>query len=322
MRVNVLHHGHCFDGIASAALFCAFLRPHEPKARFVLVPKLHALGDPFEPADFAADVVACVDFRYTADPRLDWWFDHHLSAFQLPGQREHFEADESGRKFYDPAAPSCTGLVARVATERFGFDALPHAELLHWAELVDSAAFPDPTMPVLLQDPALRLMTFAEHNGDPACLSRFVDDLLQRPLAEVAATDYVQRALAPVLARHQADIELLRQRCRMRDGVVEYDLLDQPPRIYNKFIAYFHHPHARYVVGTSMGPDGKPKLTAGYNPWLPAQAREHGLAALCECFGGGGHPFVGGVSFGAAQEQPARAAQAFIVSVLRGEQEA
>jgi hypothetical protein len=319
MRVHVLHHGHCFDGIASAALFCAFLRQREPAARFVLVPKLHALGDPFEPADFAADVVACVDFRYSADPRLHWWFDHHRSAFQLPGQREHFEADRSGRKFYDPSAPSCTGFVARVTAERFGFDPSPHAELVRWAELVDTAAFTDPAMPVLLREPALQLMTFAEHNGDRAHLARFVDDLLQHPLVEIAASDYVQQALAPVLARHQADIELLRERCRLRGGVVEYDLLDQPPRIYNKFIAYFHHPHARYVVGTSMGPDGKPKLTAGYNPWLPPHAREHGLADLCERFGGGGHPFVGGVSFGAAQEQPARAAQAFIAAVLRGE---
>jgi hypothetical protein len=319
MRVNVLHHGHCFDGIASSALFCAFLRTLEPTARFELVPKHHALGDPFEPADFEADVVACLDFRYSDHPKLSWWFDHHRSAFQLPGQREHFEADASGRKFYDPQATSCTGLVARVAAERFGFDPSPHAELVRWAEIVDAAAFCDPAMPVLLEEPALRLMTFAEHNLDRGLLARFVDDLLTRPLAEVAGHDYVQRALAPVLAQHGRDIELLRARCRLRGGVVEYDLLDQPPRTYNKFIAYYHHPDARYVVGTSIGPDGKPRLTAGYNPWLPARAREHGLAELCERFGGGGHPFVGGVSFDAAQEHLARQAQAFIAAVLRGE---
>lgn len=319
MRVNVLHHGHCFDGIATAALFCALLRRLEPAARFELVPKLHAAGDPFEPADFEADVVACVDFRYTTDPRLAWWFDHHRSAFQLPGQREHFEADTSGRKFYDPEAPSCAGLVARVAAERFGLDPGPHEELVRWAEIIDAAAFSEPAMPVLLEAPALRLMTFAEHGGDRRLLPRFVDDLLTRPLAEVAAADYVERTLAPVLARHRHDIELVRARCRVRDGVVEYDLLDQPPRTYNKFIAYYHHPEARYVVGTSIGPDGKPKLTAGYNPWLPARAREHGVAELCERFGGGGHPYVGGVSFDVAQEQQAREAQAFIAAVLRGE---
>lgn len=322
MRVNVLHHGHCFDGIASAAVFCALLRHLEPAARFELVPKTHAPGDPFEPADFDADVVACVDFRYSDHPRLSWWFDHHHSAFQLPGQREHFEADQSGRKFYDPAAPSCTGFVARVATERFGFDASPHAELVRWAEIVDAAAFCDPAMPVLLEEPALRLMTFAEQSAERGLITRFAEDLLARPLAELAAAEYVERTLAPVLAQHRHDIELLRERCRLRGDVVEYDLLDQPPRIYNKFIAYYHHPRARYVVGTSIGPDGTPKLTAGYNPWLPADAREHGLAELCERFGGGGHPFVGGVSFGPAQEHRAREAQAFIAAVLRGDRAA
>lgn len=320
MRIHVLHHGHCFDGVASAALLCAFLRQHEPaRARFSFVPKLHAPGDPFEPADFEADVVACVDFRYSAHPKLSWWFDHHRSAFQLPGQREHFESDATGHKFYDPSARSCTGLVARVTAERFGFDPSPHAELLHWAELVDAAAFPDPEMPVLLREPALALMTFAEHNDDRAHHARFVDDLLRRPIHELAAADYVRAALAPVLARHRLDIELLRERCRLHGGVVEYDLLDQPPRTYNKFIAYFHHPGARYVVGTSIGPDGTPKLTAGYNPWLPAEQREHGLAELCERFGGGGHPFVGGVSWPRGHEHEARRAQAFIAAVLRGD---
>lgn len=320
MRVHVLHHGHCFDGIASAALLYAFLREHEPTATsFVFVPKAHAPGDPFEPADFEADVVACVDFRFTDDPRLCWWFDHHRSAFQLPGQRERFEADRSGQMFYDPAARSCTGLVARVTAERFGFDPTPHAELLHWAELIDAAAFADPEVPVLLREPALQLMTFAEHNADRALLSRFANDILQRPLSEIATADYVQQALAPVLARHLVDIELLHERCGVRGGVVEYDLLDQPPRAYNKFIAYFHHPEARYVVGTSIGPDGTPKLTAGYNPWLPAHEREHGLAELCERFGGGGHPFVGGISWPRGHEHAARQAQAFIAAVLRGD---
>ncbi len=321
MRVHVLHHGHCLDGIASAAIFSAFYRGHvDPEATMVFIPKHHAPGDPFEAADFVADEVACVDFRYTTDPRLGWWFDHHHSAFQLPGQREHFERDTSDRKFFDPTAPSCTGLLASIVSERFGFDPAPHQELLHWAERVDSASFPDPDMPVLLAEPALRLMTFAEHNPDTTLLPRFVDDLLNVPLAKVADTDYVRAGLGPVLARHRDDIELLRERCEDRGGVVEYDLLDQPPRIYNKFIAYHHHPEARYVVGNTIGPDGHPKLTAGYNPWLPTEDREHNIADLCERFGGGGHPFVGGVSFGTGDLPEARAARAWIAAVLRGDQ--
>lgn len=320
MLVHVLHHGHCFDGAASAALFCAFFRrTQDASARFVFIPKAHAPGDPFEPADFRADAVACVDFRYSSDPRLGWWFDHHRSAFQLPGQREHFEADKSGRKFYDPEAPSCTGLIARVTAERFGFDPGPHAELVRWAELIDAAAFEDPSVAVGLERPALQLMTFAEHNDDRRLLPRFIEDLLARPFEAIARAEYVRQIIEPVLERHRLDIELIGRRARVHDGVLELDLLDQPGRAYNKFIAYHHHPRVRYVVGASIGPDGDARLTVGYNPWLPPEQREHDVAALCEHFGGGGHPFVGGVSFGPGQQAQARRAQASIAATLRGQ---
>src|SRR5262249_33224761 len=158
----------------------------------------------------------------------------------LPGERAHFDADRSGRRFYDPVAPSCTGFIAATAAKHFDFDPRPHAELLRWAELIDSAAFPDPQMPVALAHPALRLMTFAEHNRDMSLAARFIGDLVARPIAEIAGDEYVSDTLAPVLVRHQGDIDLLAQRCDAQLGVVVFNLLDQPPRAYNKFIPYYH----------------------------------------------------------------------------------
>ena len=176
MRVHVLHHAACFDGAASSAIFTAFYRARvDAQASFAYIAKQHRPGNPFEPTDFEADDVAVLDFRYTRDPRLGWFFDHHASAFQLPGERAHFDQDRSGRRFYDPHAPSCTGFIAEIARSHFGFDARPHAELLHWAELIDRAAFPDPQTPVALVHPALRLMTFAEHNRDAELSARFID---------------------------------------------------------------------------------------------------------------------------------------------------
>jgi len=319
MRVHVLHHANCFDGAASAAIFAAFYRACvDASADLVFLPKQHRPGDPFVPEDFEADDVAILDFRYTAHPRLGWFFDHHASAFQLAGERAHFEADTGGRKFYDPLAPSCAGFVAACATRHFGFDVRPHAELLRWAELIDSAAFPDPAMPVTLADRARRLMTFAEQNRDRALGTRFIEDLVSTPFAELATLDYLDATLGPVLERHQRDITLLAQRCAARQGVLEFNLLDQPPRAYNKFIPYFHYPKIRYVVGLSIGPDGSIKLTAGYNPWLPRDAREHDISVLCERFGGGGHPYVGGASFGPDGVAQALDAQRQIAEVLRG----
>lgn len=320
MRVHVLHHAACFDGAASSAIFTAVYKACiDASAEFAYIPKAHKRGDPFEPSDFEADDSAIVDFRYSANDKLGWFFDHHKSAFQMAGEYDHFLGDESGRKFHDPTAPSCTGYIAKIGEEQFGFDPQPHRELLHWAEIIDTASFPNPVVPVELEEPAMRLMTFIEQNRDTTLVQRFIEDLLCVPLDDLAKAEYVESVVAPALELHRRDIELMRERCEITDGVATYDLSDQPPRAYNKFIAYYLHPQVRYLVGISRGPDQRIKLSAGYNPWLPASEREHDIAALCERFDGGGHPYVGGVSFQADDGDNAEQAKAFIAEVLRGE---
>jgi hypothetical protein len=319
MSVNILHHGMCFDGAASAALFSAFYRRYAGDPVFRYIAKDHRPGDPFDPSDFDADEVVGLDFRYSQDARLTWFFDHHRSAFQLEGDREHFNADRSGRKFHDAAAKSCAGYIARIVRDRFGADLQAHAELIRWAELIDSAAFPGPEMPVRLAEPALQLMAFVEANTDPGLIEPFIHDLLSAPMAAHAGAAYVQRVLLPHLEQHREDIVAIRERSTVDDrGVLSFALLDLPGRARNKFIPYFHHPHVRYVVGLARAPGGRLKITAGYNPWLPKAAREHDLAAALEPFGGGGHPFVAGCSFGPAEEAAALHAQRLIVARLGG----
>lgn len=319
MAVHILHHGWCFDGAASAALFAAFdRRRHGPREqRFI--PKDHRPGDPYDPSDFDADEVASVDFRYSQHPRLGWYFDHHHSAFQLPGDREHFLADQSGQKFHDPTAGSCAGFLARVVHERFGCDLSAHAELIRWAEIIDSAAFPDPRMPVDLDEPALMLMAFVESNHDRQTIERFIGDLLAYPLAVLAEADYVQAVVRPRLEQNREDIQLIRRAAVVEGDVLHYSLLDQPVRAYNKFIPYYHHPRVRYVVALTRGADSRIRLTAGYNPWLPREDREYSMAALLEPHGGGGHPYVAGCTFPADHEERALAVQRAITAVLRGD---
>lgn len=320
MRVHVLHHAACFDGAASAAVFGAFYRHTiAPTAELVFVPKPHRRGDPFEDKDFEADDSAIVDFRYTTRPNLGWFFDHHKSAFQLPGEYAHFLADRSGRRFHDPLAPSCTGYMSEILRDRFGFDPSPFDDLIHWAEIIDSAAFANPSVPVELREPAMQLMTFVEHNRELRLVGRFIEDLLATPLSVLANATYVQSVVGPARDQHARDIELMRARCRVRGGVAEYDLSDQPPRAYNKFIAYYVHPDIEYLVGLSTAPDGRRRISAGYNPWLPPANRRFDIASLCERFDGGGHPYVGGVSFAPQDLDIARDAMQHIASVLRGE---
>ena len=319
MRLKIFFHDSCFDGATSAALFGEFYRATRGAgAEVALQGVQHRRGDPFEGLALDGDDNACVDFRYCADPRMTWWFDHHVSAFQPPELRAHFEADTGGQKFFDPTSPSCSIFIARTLAERFDFrlpEGSPWPELIRWADLIDAARFPSPRVAVELAEPALRIMTWLESNRDAALTHRLIRELGRRPLAEIAAEPWIAGPLGPLLEQHARHIELIGRRA-VRDGdVVFFDLADDGVVAHNKFIAYMHHPDAVYTVGVTRGPD-RCKISIGSNPWAP-ETRTHNIAEICERFGGGGHPVVGAVSLPATEIVRAREIAAQVVAELR-----
>src|SRR5688572_29708352 len=101
MRLRLLYHGHCFDGVASAAVFTRFYlaRAAAADTSVAYAPLLHTAGSLFDEEMFDGDENAIVDFKYSPSDRLTWWFDHHQSAFLSSEDEAHFRADASGRKF-------------------------------------------------------------------------------------------------------------------------------------------------------------------------------------------------------------------------------
>ena len=319
MRLKVLYHGNCFDGCASAALFARFFVEREggrlESVRFT--PLQHGQGDPFPKDAFDGDVNACVDFRFSSSPSLHWWFDHHASAFPTPADRAAFERDTSGQKFWDPAAPSCTGFVARTLAERHGWRADDLADLVRWADVIDAARFESPAQAVRLEEPALRLMTLLEATKDPAVPTRMIEAMQHRPLAEIAAEPWVTGPLAPVLERHRAAIDVIRRLARVDRGVVSVDLAGSGIESANKFIAYDLFPQAAYTVVVTR--DAKrAKVSVGSNPWA-RPARPHDISKICERYGGGGHPVVGAVSLAPDRLDDARRIAREIVATLAAE---
>jgi hypothetical protein len=319
VRLRILYHGNCFDGCSSAGIFTRFYKERVAKGSVDIVyrPMEHK-GDAAFPSDvFDGDENACVDFRYSQDPRLSWWFDHHASAFQVPGDEAHFRADATGRKFYDPSAKSCTKFLADTVTAKFGFDQsqAPLAELVEWAEIVDGALFPSAKMAVELKEPALRLMTFIENNRDTATAERFIADLVTRPLGDIAADDYVTEPLGPVLEQHARNIEAIRKAAKLDAGVVVFDVADQNIGAFNKFISYYLFPETRYSVGLTLG-GARAKISVGSNPWAKVP-RTHDISKICERYGGGGHPVVGAVSVPRAELERAREIAREIVAELQ-----
>jgi hypothetical protein len=317
MRLKVLYHGNCFDGCASAALFARYYVEREG-ARLEAVryaPLQHGQGDPFPADAFDADVNACVDFRFSPSPALHWWFDHHASAFPTPADRAAFERDATGQKFWDPAAPSCAGFVARTLAGRHGWRADDLADLVRWADVIDAARFESPAVAVRLEEPALRLMTLLEATKDPQVPTRIIEAMQHRPLAEIAAEPWVRTPLAPILERHLAAVDVVRRLARVEGGVVTVDLAGTGIESANKFIAYDLFPQAAYTVVVTR--DAKrAKVSVGSNPWA-RPARPHDISRLCERYGGGGHPVVGAVSLAPDRLDDARRVAAEIAAVLR-----
>lgn len=299
--VVVATHGHCFDGMASAVMFTHLLRSIEDGRRknvpFVYRGQAYDPGkNGVDPAIFAgASDTAILDFRYTATDKLVWYFDHHVSAFPTDREREHFAKLEStGRAFYDARAGSCTILVDRVARETFGVDTSKYANLVRWADMIDTAGFPTAQMAVDRSEPEMRLLAVIEQQGDDKLLDDLVKRLSDRPVSEVAADEDLVARYAPIDALHRDQVERIRKREQLRGDVVWVDLLDTLTETVTKFVTYADVPDAPYSVVASRT-EKRCKISVGYNPWC-GKPRLHDIAKICERHGGGGHPVVGAIA--------------------------
>ena len=322
-RVRVFYHDKCFDGASSAAVFSRFYRERiRGDAEFIFSGLVHRAGALFDESKFDGDENVIVDFKYSASPKITWWFDHHESAFLTPADAGHYRRDIAERgsaahKYYDPDFRSCTKFLATVASRDFGFDQQPVAELVQWADVIDGALYPDAESAVEMREPAMKLTMIIEAVQEPAFTARLIPLLATRSLADVLAEPFVAEQLAPLLERHRQSMELLRERAQCKDRVVHFDITDRQMEGYNKFIPYYLHPECVYSVGLSKS-SFRTKVSVGSNPWTTVPHEQLvNLAKICERYGGGGHARGGAISFEPNQSEQARKAAGEIVDELR-----
>jgi hypothetical protein len=316
MLTRVLYHDHCFDGAASAAYFSRFIAGAvHPDAEFRYTGMAHKASQLFDPSLFDGDENAIVDFKYSSDPKLTWWFDHHQSAFLNAEDQEHFRRDTSGRKLYDPSYKSCTAFICRVADERFGFRAPDLADLVHWSLIIDGAQYPDARTAVELGAPAMKLTLVIEAAKGSGIVQKIIGWMQHRQLAEIIAEPEIQSLYAPLYQRHVESIDLIQRRARQDDGVVFFDLAGDDVEGYNKFIPYYLFPTSTYTVSVSPS-SFRTKISVGSNPWTPVEPK-HNLASICERYGGGGHARVGAISLSPGELVEARKIAAEIVAELK-----
>jgi len=321
LNIRVFYHDKCFDGAVSAALFSRFYRECiHADARFEFTGLVHRAGSLFDETQFTGDENAIVDFKYSASPKITWWFDHHQSAFLTPEDAVHFRQDRSGKKFFDPEYKSCTKFLADVAAREFGFNAAPVAELVKWADIVDGALYQDAKTAVEMGEPAMKLTMVIEANQDPELPHRLIPLLAESSLAEIIETPFIAKLIPPLLERHRKSVEIVREHSDCSDGTIYFDVTGYDLEGYNKFVPYYIHPESTYSVGLSKS-SFRTKVSVGSNPWTRTRAEDMvNLAAICERYGGGGHARVGAISFPPEQFDTARKAAAEVVAELRASQ--
>jgi len=315
MLLRVLYHDHCFDGAASAAFFSRFYEDRfAPGVELAFTGLAHRAGQLFEDSLFDGNVNAIVDFKYSPNPKLSWWFDHHQSAFLSPEDAEHFRRDSSGQKMFDPTFRSCTKFIATVTKEKFGYHAGDLDELVSWADIIDGALYASAREAVELREPAMKLTLLIESAQGSEIIHQIIRKMRHQKLAEIIAAPEVQALYAPLYEAHVRSIDLIRARARAENGVISFDLLGDEISGYNKFIPYYLFPDSTYTVSVS-NQSFRTKVSVGSNPWAP-EAPAHNLASICERYGGGGHPRVGAISFEIGAIEQARKVAAEIKTEL------
>jgi hypothetical protein len=334
-RIVVATHGHCFDGLASAALFTHLAGALYGASRLSFHyrscgygPEMGAVPERW----LDGDENAILDFRHTQSARLSWYFDHHVTAFPSDEARDEalatavdtLAAPEEGapsprdpaaqRVYYDPAYGSCTKLVADVARRRFGVEAQGLAELVAWADVIDAARFGSAAAANDDREPALRLAAVIEHHGDGPFLTAMVPRLLERGVRELAVAADVEALWAPIARSRGAFAERLARRAERVGRVAVFDLTDATHEVAAKFYAYALFPDCVYSV-TLLRTKQHVKVSVGYNPWCGV-SRDRDIASICRRYGGGGHPVVGAASFPLAEVGRAREAARTIASEL------
>ncbi len=315
-KMKIYFHNNCFDGLASAAVFSNFyLNAINKNAEFVYQGLAHRAGELFLDVQFDGDENAIVDFKYSSDPRLNWWFDHHQSAFLSPEDEAHFRSDKSGRKFHDPTYRSCTKFIVEMIEKHFGFDSSRLVELIQWADIIDGAQFKSAQSAVELAESAMKLMMVIEGVRDSGKIYGLISEFQHKSLDEIIEVPWVQGAFRPLYERHRLSIDIIRRNAHCTDGTIYFDVSGHDLEGYNKFIPYYLFPEATYCVGVSLS-SYRAKISVGSNPWSP-RPRTQNLAVICERHGGGGHPVVGAISFAPEEIEKARRIAREIATELR-----
>jgi hypothetical protein len=314
--LKIFFHDACFDGTTSAALFSAFYRDAIDKDVVIQpIGMIHRDGNPFEGIALDADDHACVDFRFCADRRMKWWFDHHPTAFQPEALREVYDREHLPTWIFDPSSPSCAGLISRTLEKNFKWTPPAHlVDAVSWADTIDAAQFPSAEAAIALRHPAQRLAAWLAHGRSMHDTAKYVEWLSHASLSEVSQRAELAPQLAAVETERARELDEVKKLGVWHDDVIVFDRFDDVGARSPGFLGYLLFPECLYAVSGTRTPSSI-KISVGVNPWSD-KARRHDIGELCQRYGGGGHAVVGGITLRGDELPRARETLKMIVREL------
>src|SRR5579863_8725481 len=150
---TVYFHYPCFDGLISCILTWKLLAKSKrwEVIRFSPVNYDHRenwISSPLE------SPFAVVDFLF--HPKASFWVDHHITTFMSEELRADFKGrHEDSCLLFDPHARSCASILWKHFSTLLNEDR--YAEMVFWADKIDSASYASVGEAIFGEAPALRI---------------------------------------------------------------------------------------------------------------------------------------------------------------------
>jgi hypothetical protein len=290
--MHIYYHAD-FDGIASSVILMDYFRRKAKKRITGLTPVDYNSFKNWRQTRLTARDIAVVDFAY--HPQAIYWFDHHGTAIRdLPIFDSIASKLFSGRHlWFNYNYDSCAGWIANVLVNHYDFTpSANYDELIHWADVIDSASYQSVDQIIACREPALQIEMALRGEISRECMNKVVKELSRRSMGEVINIDPIKASFSKMHKQQNIALEEFGNAVSLDGPVATFEYLNHNYP-HNRFFPYYFYPDAIYAAGI-VGLQSGFKIEIGRNPW-GKEGKEFDVGGFCAANGGGGHFRVGGI---------------------------
>ncbi len=293
MSYNLYFHDD-FDGVSSGAVLLNFLRSqNETIGSYTPVQFSPSLKSKWAEVQLQSPSIL-VDFLY--HPNASWWFDHHQTSFIHPEWQEAFVEGE--KTHYDPTSKSCCGMVLQHLKTHFNYNPPQHIqELADYADMIDSASYPNVKYFLEMEHPSVQLATALSRSKNMQ--EFFITQLAEGSMERLADSSNVKEITEQAKKELEEIKRIFPTIASLRNNIVVVDTSLVETKV-PRFLEFLTYPDAKYSIVVRSHPDNF-SITVGANPWSNKQ-NPISLGELLAPYGGGGHHNAAGAERGTKEE--------------------